>query len=253
MRNKATPLLKSSKMPSRLTFFIDTPQGLSDVNSNPGLHYDISPTILETLGYEISGQMGFGKSLVEGAGYLPGKFGENEWQKLSPDIIEIANTLWDDEIFLDQNGIDFTASNLALKIGGKEFNLRAGGLIDVPSTILFLFDNSSLKLEKINSYPLEQGLSNETLGEILLNNKEKFALVVSRSENLPGFSDQRLNPEQWVFFCGKPGSDFFSGGPITSDFLIPFDLVKKLSQSKIVDGVVRERQRILNAFTRKKT
>ncbi|MDX2480485.1 MAG: sulfatase-like hydrolase/transferase [Desulfuromusa sp.] len=253
MRNKASSLLESSIKPRRLTFFINTPEQRSEENSNPGLHYDIAPTILDIIGYDIDGQMGFGKPLALGSGYLPGKLGQDKWQKHSTKIMAIGNDLWDDEVVLDGNGIDFLSSMLFLTIGGREFDLKAGGFIDVPSTILFLFDNSTLALEKIYTFPLEQGLSRETLGEILLQNKTKLAMVISRSKYLAGFSDQHLNPDQWIFFFGRPGSDYVSGGPITGDFLIPFDLIKKLSHSKIDDRVVRERRRLLDDFSGKKT
>ena len=49
MRNKATPMLKASRMPSRLTFFVNTPDSEKDKNINPGTHYDIAPTILKLL------------------------------------------------------------------------------------------------------------------------------------------------------------------------------------------------------------
>ncbi|MEJ2202427.1 MAG: sulfatase-like hydrolase/transferase, partial [Desulfuromonadaceae bacterium] len=75
LRNRATPLLERSQQPSRLLFLVNSPEGKKGVNANPGLHYDIAPTILDLLGYELSGQLGFGASLIRGPGYLPGKFG----------------------------------------------------------------------------------------------------------------------------------------------------------------------------------
>ena len=61
-------------------------------------------------------------------------------------------------------------------------------------------------------------------------------------------SDPRNHPDQWVYFCGKPGSDFFSWGPISGDFLIPFNLIQKLSKSDMNDMVVLERENLLKTM-----
>ncbi len=248
MRNKATDLLETSQMPRRLTFFVNTPDSKREQNTNPGIHYDIAPTILDFVGYKIVGQMGFGAPLTQGPGYLPSKFGEGGWRKQSANLMAISNALWNNDVTLDRDGIKFTMSNLVLAMGGREFALRAGGISEVPSSTLFIFDDRSLKLEKIKSYPLDEGLERETLSKELLQHKEKLALVISRAGNLPGFSNPRTHPDQWVFFCGKPGSDFFSWGSLSGDLLIPFDLIRKLSKSKMDDRVVRERENLLKAL-----
>ena len=236
-------------MPPRLTFFVNTPDGKHEEIKSPGTHFDIAPTILALAGYNIEGQIGFGKPLTQGAGYLPGRFGETDWKKQSPNLMAVARTLWDNEAFLDRNGIQLAASDLILTFGGKEFDLHAGGIADDPATVLFVFNANSCKLEKIRVFALGQGLTRTTLGEELLKNPEKLALVISRAKNLPGFTDPRNNPDQWVYFCGKPGSNFFSWGQLTGDLLIPYDLIQKLNKAEIDKRVISEREHLLNNLT----
>ena len=253
MRNKATPLLESSQEPKRLTLFVNMPGGKKEINTNPGLHYDIAPTILDVIGYDIRGQIGFGTPLTRGPGYLPGKFGEDTWRKQIPKLVAIGSSLWDNEVILDQTGINFHDTDFTFAMGGREFNLRSWGATDIPASTLFIFDDRSLKLEKIKTYAFDKGLTNETLGKELLENKENLALVISRAMNLPGFIDPRTNPDRWSFFFGKPGSNLFTSGPITGDFLIPFDLIQKLSKSRMDDRVIGERENILKVTAGKRT
>jgi hypothetical protein len=192
--------------------------------------------------------MGFGAPLTRGAGYLPGRFGEKEWEKQSAALMAIGRTLWDSEVRVDGEGIRFTASDLAMTMGGRKFDLRSRGYSDVPSTTLFVFDERSLELEKIQSYPLNEGLGPGTFSRELLKNGEKLVLAISHAGNLPGFSDPQSDLFQWVFFCGRPGSDFSFLGPVTGEFIIPFDLIRELSRSRTDDRVVRGRENMVNAF-----
>jgi len=253
MRNKATPLLEASQAPQRLTLFINTPDAKTGENNNPGVHYDIAPTILDFIGYNIKGQMGFGLPLTQGPGYLPGKFGEDKWREQIPGLMAIGTTLWDNEVTLDQNGINFNDAKFSLVMGGREFNLRSWGATDVPASNLFIFDNETLKLEKIKTYAFDKGLTEETLGQELLEHKEKLALVISRVMNLPGFIDPRNNPERWAFFFGKPGGELFTGGLITGDIFIPYKLIQDLRNSKMDDRIIRQRKNLLSARAGEKT
>jgi phosphoglycerol transferase len=247
MRNQASSLLASSKMPRRLTFFVNTPDNRKGENGNAGIHYDIAPTILDLIGYDISGQMGFGAPLTKGQGYLSGKFNE-QWEDQSSTLIAIGGTLWNSDVALDESGIKLNSTSLTLNMGGREFNLRSDGVSDVPESIFFLFDDKSLKLEKIVPYPFDRGLLPGTLSKSLLSHKEKMILVISRARNLPGFSDPRINPNKWVFFFGKPGSDIFSWGPINGDLVVPFSLIRDLKRGRMDDTVIQERENLLKAF-----
>jgi len=244
MRNQASPLLAASGMPKRLTFFVNTPDGASGQNRNPGLHYDVAPTILDLAGYQLSGQMGFGAPLSRGAGYLPGKFGEDQWEQQSGDLLAISGALWNTEVALASDGIRFDAANLAVTMGGRAFNIRSGGASNVPESVLFLFDAKTLRLEKIEPYPYDQGLAHTTLSNELLEHKEQLALVISHAGNLPGFTDLE-DPSQWVFFFGKAGSRNFSWGPITGDLTIPYELIRKLANGDTDEEVVSQRARLI--------
>lgn len=253
MRNTASNLLESSQIPRRLTFFINTHDKTNEKNVNSGVHYDIAPTILDFLGYDIKGQIGFGAPLISGAGFLPGKFGENKWKDESANIMAIANLQWDNEVILNQDGIKLLTSNGVLIMGEREFNLTSQGS-PVPPSIIFTFNNKSLKLEKIKSFPLDKGLNQKTLGDILIKNKENLTFVISRSKNLIGFTDSRLHPDIWTYFLGKPGSDFSYSGPLGDrNLIIGFDSIKKLSQSKLDDRIISKREYLLKSITRKNT
>ena len=249
--NQASDLLKGARMADRLTFFVNTPEGDKSKNTNPGLHYDIAPTILDLIGYNITGQIGFGSSLARGEGYLQGKFGENEWQKQSANLMAIGEALWNNEVTLDQKGIRFRASDLSLTMGGREFDLPRGWKSGVayPWQTIFIFDEKSLKLEEIKTSTFELRLTPITLGKELLKNKEKLVLVVSLARYLPWFyGPERGSLDEWVFFFGKPGGELFSWAIITGDFMIPPDMINELSRSKMSGKIVLEREKLLNAL-----
>jgi len=253
MRNKATYLLETSQKPRRLTFFVNTPDSQKQENVNPGLHYDIAPTILDLVGYNIRGQIGFGAPLTQGPGYLPGKFGEDEWVKHSANLIAIASTLWNNDVTLDRNGIKYSASDLTLTLGGREFYISSEGYTNIPASTLFVFNEKSLMLESIKFYSLDRELTPATLGKELLKHKEKLVLAIGLAENLPGFTDPRNKPKERVYFFGKPGSDIYSWGPLTEVLIVPFNIIQELRLSKINDRIVRERENLLKAINRNST
>ncbi|MBW2466916.1 MAG: hypothetical protein JRF02_06405 [Deltaproteobacteria bacterium] len=159
-----------------------------------------------------------------------------------------GSTLWDNEVILNQKGISFNDTNFSVSMGGREFNLRSWAITNIPASTLFIFDNRSLRLEKIKTYPFDKELQRATLSNELMQYKDKLAFVISRVGNLPGFADPRNNPERWAFFYGRPGSSSFTGGPITGNFFIPFELIQKLSKSEIEDSVVSTRRNILQTI-----
>lgn len=231
LENQSSDLLADSQMPSRLTFFVNSHDSNNEVNTNSGLTYDIAPTILDLLGFKISGQMGFGAPLTKGRGYLHNKFGD-QWIKQSENLKGIASTLWNNNMSLDKDGITFNAYSRFLSMGGRKFNLTSEGYSRIPSSALFIFDDKSLNLEKILIYPFDEGVTPETLSKELIQNKDKLALVISTANNLSGFIDPSNNSNQEVFFFGKPGSDLFSTGPIRQGFKIPFETIRDLGRSQ---------------------
>ncbi|WP_162148573.1 sulfatase-like hydrolase/transferase [Desulfuromonas sp. TF] len=243
---KVKDVLEPSQMKKRLTFFINSPDGKSGVIENAGIHYDIAPTLLDFLGYEVQGQMGFGAPLTTGDGFLPSRFGEDKWRSQAPNLVAIGKDLWKNDLFLTRAGISLDSQNLFLSLGGRNFDLRSWGASDVPASLVYFFDPTSLKLLNINAYAFDEGLQKSTLSKELLKEKDKLALVISRAKNLPGFSDPTANPNQWVYFCGKPGSAPFSGGVITGDFHIPFDTIKELGASDLDNEMIRLRQNLIN-------
>ncbi len=248
MRNQASSLLEASQMPKRLTFFENTPNGKKETNTNPGLHYDIAPTILDLVGYTVRGHLGFGAPLTQGPGYLPGRFGENKWEEQSADLEAIGNTLWDTDVTLDLHGIDFAESNLSLAIGGRKFDLHPEKIAKNGSaSTLFVFDADSLKLEKILAFPFDKGLTPEDLTTALLEQNEKLVLVISPAGYLRDFSDPQIDPSQWVFFFGKPGSDFFFECPIAGDLSIPFNVIQGLSKNKTTPSLHHKRTNVRRA------
>ena len=247
MRNQSTSLLGSSHMPKRLTFFVNTPNFESRTIANPGLHYDVAPTILDVLGYHLTGQMGFGASLDQGPGYLISKFGENRWEEHSTKLESIGSTLWDSEVALNDDGIRFILSNMSLRIGGREFNLRSWGASNVPASTLFIFNNNSLQIEKIKAYAFDKGISAGALSKELTKVKDKLVFVIGRAKNLPGFSAPGINPMKWVYFCEKPGGNLFLQGVISGDLQIPFDLIKEFNNSELDNNIIQQRQSFFEA------
>jgi len=248
MRNQATPLLQASQHPGRLTFFINTPQGERGINTNPGLHYDIAPTILDFVGYDIEGQLGFCAPLTRGDGYLPGRFGKDGWGERTADLLAIGQTLWDNSIALDENGIRFLADDLSLVMGGRELNLRSWGFTYNLGSTLFVFDAQSLVLEHIQTFPFDRQVAPGMLGKELLRHKEKLVLVFGLAKNLAGFAESEASREEWVYFFGKPGSDVYSRGPLTEVLIIPYEIIRELSGSELDERVIQQRKKLTEAL-----
>lgn len=243
MRNEATSLLEESTAPGRLTFFVNTPDGKKGEVTNPGLHYDIAPTILDLAGYDVDGQMGFGSPLTRGPGYLPAKFSAEGWKDHEAQLLAIGKTLWRDDVTLDQEGIRLVAAQLTLTMGGREFDLSSDGVARrAPASTLFIFDDQSLKLEKVESFPFDEGLTPEKLPREMLHYNGKLVLAITRAKNLQGFTDPRNDLDRGAYFFGKPGGEDFSWGPLTGDLIIPFELIDALSRSKFDERVVQEHE-----------
>jgi phosphoglycerol transferase len=249
--NRASDLLASSNMPDRLTFFINTPDEEQGKNRNPGVHYDIAPTILDFIGYNISGQLGLGTPLTRGAGYLAGKFGEDTWQEQKANLLAIGGTLWDTEVTLDQEGMKLLTSKATLTVGKRNFNLRSRGSSNVPASIALFFDENSLKLLEIKCYPFNQELIPETLDDELLKHKTNLALVISRAGFLPGFVAPGIDPRLWVYFFGKPGGHLFSQGPIDGDLTIPFKMILEMDHSELDEQLFHQREELVKAMKKK--
>jgi hypothetical protein len=254
LRNTASSFLAKSKSPNLLTFLINTPDYRQYKITSPGTHYDITPTILDFMGYKINGQIGFGASLLEGYGYLPGKFGEDTWQVMWPTLKAIANSMWNNNIKLDSKGINIDINNLILKMGGRQFNLSSDGVSRVPSSTLFIFDSKTLMLKNIYAYPFDHDsdgkqLNKATLGNLLLKNKEDLALAISRAKNLPGFCNKNIDPSKGCYFFGKPGSDSFISKQIKGNFSISNETIKSFRLGRMIEKIIHERKKLLKVVS----
>jgi len=226
MRNTATSLLTKSKQPRRLTFFINSPNGKSGNNANPGVHFDIAPTILEAVGYKLFGQMGFGSSITSGPGYLPAKFGENNWQAQAANLKAIANTLWDDDVVIDKRGINFNDQR-DVWISGVKFDLSSEGLSNHIASTIFIFDDK-LKLKVINSLPYQRRVAPDAFAKILLKHKDDLILAIGYTDQLSGLCDGSKSKDEKCFFFGKPYNKLAITDTIKSDLVINFDTIQAI-------------------------
>lgn len=200
MRNAASPLLKTSTNENNLTFFINYPDQRSQVIKNQGLQYDIAPTILQAIGYSTDGQLGLGKSLLEGDGYLVGRFGVNGWQKYEEQIVQLAINQWDSDLFINDTGIEINLDKLALKLGGQTFDLRSEGVKMFPPSFVIIMNKDTLKIEKINAWPSDRNLEQETISNFLRNNPEKLYFAMSRRSNLINSKKDKQNDEMFYAY-----------------------------------------------------
>ena len=137
---------------------------------------------------------------------------------------------------------------MTLVFGRREFLISSEGYTNIPATALFIFNEKSLKLENIKFYSLDQGLTPSTLGKELLKNKEKIVLVISRAKYLPGFTSQENNPEEHVYYLGKPGSDIYSWGILLEDLTFPYEIIQELQKSKLEQEIIRYRENLLKTI-----
>ncbi len=250
MRNTASSLLEESTAPPKLTFFVNVPNGPIGENSHPGIHYDVAPTILDLLGYELKGQLGFGSSLVKAPGYLIRKFGEKRWREKAPALNAVAAALWDDDVSLE--GMDFKVDmeDLSITIGNRIFDISSEGLPGSIASTIFLFDSTTLKLKDIHSFPFDQGMDNTTLSSILLQHADDLVFAISHAMNLPGFCDfERVHPLQLCGFFGKPGSTRNLWGVLDDSFSIPADTIASIKKAETEFRVVEQRESFLQSLT----
>ena len=242
MRNRATPLLNASKLPKRLTFLVNTADGKSIVNDNPGYHYDVAPTIIDVIGYRLEGQMGFGASLLQGPGFLARRLEGEPLAKHASELMAISRSLWQDTIVIDEEGIVFNDEDLSLTLGGRTLNLRSWGFAYNLASSLLVFDPQSLTLEKVSLYPFDRELDTETLSRALVKHEEQLVLTIARAKNLPGFAYSEQDPEEWVYYFGKPGSGIQAWGPLTATLIIPYEVVVELSTAELDAQRLKERR-----------
>lgn len=251
LRNEASALLASSDAPPHLTFFANFPDGRKGRNDNPGLHYDVGPTILELLGYELAGQMGFGASLLEGPGFLIRRFGEGGWQEKEDAVRGVAAALWDDEVSVRGKDLVFDLQDLRVTIGDRTFSLRSEGFSDIPASTVFLFDGETLRLEALHAFPFDRGMDFTTLSRLLLGNPDALAFALSECVNLSVFGHfGEAHPVDYCFFLGKPGAEAFFWAPTRGDFVISAGEIQSLQEADVLPRVVKQREGLLREMAR---
>ena len=244
--NTASYLLKQSARPANLTFIVNFPDGRREEIVHPGTHYAVAPTLLDVMGYELDGQMGFGTPLTQGPGYLVRKFGVEGWQAHESSLMAIASNLWTDEVTLTGKDLSFSVKTLNLSVGERAFNLSSAGFSNIPESAVFIFDSRTLRLKDIHSFTFNRGMDNLTLSRILLENKDDLAFAISYSMDLPGFCDYtQVHPLDYCFFFGKPGSADYLWAPIRGDFSITADQIESLRRADMNERSQREKRAFL--------
>lgn len=244
--NTASSLLKQSTRPANLTFMVNFPDGRHEEIVHPGTHYAVAPTLLDVMGYELDGQMGFGTPLTKGPGYLIRKFGEDGWQEHESSLMEIAASLWTNEVSLKGKELSLSVKNLNLSIGDQVFNLRSAGFSNIPESAVFIFDSRTLRLKDIHSFTFNRGMDNLTLSRILLENRDDLVFAISYSMDLPGFCDYtQVHPLDYCFFFGKPGSADYLWAPIRGDFSISADQIESLRRADMNAQLQLEKEMFL--------
>lgn len=246
LRNMATSLLESSKNDPRLTFFVNFPSGYYDINNNSGTHFDVGPTLLDAMDFDIHGQMGFGSSLNQGPGYLVERFGREDWIDYENALFGVSANLWNDKLSLNGKDISFNMKYLQLSIGDRNFSLSSSGSSRTLESTVFIFDNSTLNLKKIHSFPFDRGMDNTTLSSILIENKGHLVFSISSAMNLPGFCDyNQAHPLDYCFYFGKPGSRDYLWSLVKGGFNVPPEAVTDLQKTKIDPLVVQKIEKLL--------
>lgn len=189
-----------AQQPRRLTFFINEPTLKGSEHDQPATHFDMGPTILEKLGFEVSGGLHFGRSLLNQSGLLSST-GVPDDVLASEAVEAYVHALWGRPPSAVAGGIKVDDADSSLTIGSKPFNLRVAGWATMSSVWLSLDD--ALRLSDYQAFSNPRELAKAKLAQRLLDNPDQLQLAIAPARELAGFVSQS-QPDARAIFIGKP-------------------------------------------------
>ncbi len=205
MRNTATPLLNAPGEERRLTFFVNAPDRTGVDHQSRGLHHDIAPTLLDLLGIEFEGQIGLGRSLLAGDGYLPARIGVETARAAFPDrkLGDHIAGLWSLSSMTAQDGLAVDLEEGSVAFAGQTFDLMTKRQRSVLPTI-FSFDRAQLGLTGL--YQANPGEPEaDELTDRMLKDSQSIHLAIGPYLTLEGMIDDGSGDRPVRHVAAEPG------------------------------------------------
>jgi len=170
MRNQAWDELRENQEDRRLTFMVwsDSAPNVSDIETS---HFDIAPTLLESIGLPGTLKLGMGQSL-----FYRQQMGLTELQnskrpRLGPSLME-------NDVSAIQAGVRVQREPLSIQIGDKTFVASSRGLPFEAGSYLVAFDRKGFPIGALSSAQFPP-----TYNRML---KDRFVVGVTADEARPG-------------------------------------------------------------------
>lgn len=245
MRNTASELLSSKQRNRKLTFIIDTPQTAPDTHEGAATHFDIAPTVIESLGFHVQGPWGLGHSLWHNDKGFLAKHVSLQRASLAVRREPLASrwdALWHRPRHVaGTRGIEIDPGTQRVTLQGGAYSLtqRHGHRRnDYGETVptAFELDPQDLSLVKIH----RNVTSPASLHELFFNRPEHLYLVIAPAQTMGASSQDTHSDERLFYFFGIPSATKTLMGPVDDAIRIEGNtIIDVVNAAKSRDALAR--------------
>lgn len=207
MSGNTVDMLKQE--PRRLSFFINYPDQRSATVESSGTHFDIGPTLLNSLGFSTEGSFNFGHSLVNHSSGLLESLSLPSEAVESQVVEEYVGSLWGEPLKINELPIQVDTSAGTVTVGGQPLNLKVTGVLGMGS-LMFSVNPDTLAVEDYLSLPYGSSLESADITQTMLDSPDKTYFVLAPAQYLTGFVPQHNPGSKAVFFGQAAGETFVS-------------------------------------------
>ncbi len=216
MRNGVSNKLKEQQSQRRLTFVVWGDWLYPEVMSNAGTHYDVTPTLLDMLGFQYYDQHNLGSTLYSGKdGYW---FRENEKARIAAE----NSDLFSNDMILEGD-IEFFLGGPTIRLGDDIFHSNYDGFDLGGHIFAMLFDRQSRSFNGFISVP--------TVEEFEEITEDNFAIAISDIKEFGQRYSDNSNPALYSFYAGFPGQKLAISGNLLDNHKISGQAVEALFAS----------------------
>ncbi|WP_119396490.1 sulfatase-like hydrolase/transferase [Salinibius halmophilus] len=195
--------------PRRLSFFINYPDQRSDTIDSEGTHFDIAPTLLNSMGFATSGSFNFGHALEKQSSGLIASLGLPSEAVESKVVEQFVSSLWGEPLNISELPIQVDTGAGTVTVGGQPLNLKVTGVLGMGS-LMFSINPDTLAVEDYQSLPYGSSLQSAAITQTMLDNPHKTYFVLAPAQYLTGFVPQHNLDAKAVFFGQAAGKTFVS-------------------------------------------
>ena len=239
MRNDLWDRLTAYKGKRNMTYFVNFPDGRKQTIASKGTHFDVLPTLYELLGFEIDGQFGFGRSLLNQDGFIHHKAGDIEVVK--NDLLQdYVASLWaQQKISLEKSNITISYEGRDVSFAGIDYNLRSDGWGE-PAASFFKFDKS-MALQEVLAKGWSQDIRHDSFIKRLLASPNDNFLVLSKQKYLHGLVEGYQEDEHVYFFGSASGVENLSGRLTNDELTLSWPKIRRILRGNQSNEIVQKR------------